>query len=107
MRSALARQALSLRSPPPTARRGAVCLCSRRRFAIMAHRCPTDGRPEQSMCERDERDDWLEGVRRWYFGGTPGPDDETAACAEVDAIKSADMSAWPSDDENARLGRHA
>lgn len=23
----------------------------------------------------DDRDDWLEGVRRWYFGGTPGPDD--------------------------------
>jgi len=59
------------------------------------------------MCERDDRDDWLEGVRRWYFGGTPGPDDETAACAEVDALKSQDTANWPSDPEGARHGHHA
>lgn len=33
----------------------------------------------------DGQDDWLEGVRRWYFGGTPGPDDEGLLGAEPDA----------------------
>ncbi len=38
------------------------------------HAEPTDA--------RDDPDHWLEGVRRWYFGGAPGPDDDEALLAD-------------------------
>jgi hypothetical protein len=69
---------------------------------------PLEGRAtEKTMCERDDRDDWLEGVRRWYFGGTPGPDDDTAPGAEVESMKPAGTSSWPPDASATGLGHHA